>query len=263
MARYTNALSTLQSRTLVSLINATHAKLDTKKAIEDIALSVVERAEKDFPAQFPTNLHNGYIAFTLSACGRIGVKNGDLNVTEYISMLASAKQENEKSLKDYGAFGDLFEILVRCALIRNIHLVKWSALSVKDVKHADIVSKRFGIIEVGHNGKSLTFGTLVDYMEGDYNAFVYGVFSDEDKETVYKLCIDGNYDKAIDYVTSYSVYWNDKYTFQKDMDELTRGKGITVKGENIQVVYNSGKYNAFVGALENGTFTSLYDTLHE
>ena len=262
MARYTNTLTTLQSRTLVSLINSMDEKLCDKATIEKVAMHAVEMAESKFPVQFPADMHKSYIAFALSACGRLGVKNGELNVTEYIAMLASAKQENEKSLKDFGAFGDLFEILVRCAMIRNINLVKWSALSVKDVKHADIVSKRFGIIEVGHNGKTLTFGTLVDYMEGDYNAFVYGVFSDEDKETVYKLCIDKNYDKAIDYVTSYSVYWSDKYKFQNDMDSLTRGKGITVKGENVQVVYNSGKYNAFVDAIENGTFTSLYETLH-
>lgn len=263
MARYTNTLTTLQSRTIISVINSTNEKLCTKSIIEKVALETVETVEKRFPSQFPNELHNSYIAFALSSCAKIGVKNGDLNVIEYISILASAKQENEKSIRDFGAFGDLFEILVRCAMIKNIHLVKWSALSVKDVKHADIVSKKFGVVEVGHNGKTLTFGTLLDFMEGEYTSMVYGVFSDEDKEDVYNLCIHHEYEKAIDYISNYSVYWDNKYNFQHDMNELTRGKGIAVKGENVQVVYNAGKYNAFIEAIENGTFTSLYETLHE
>lgn len=263
MARFTSALTTLQTRTIISMINSTHATLSTKEAIEKVANHVVENAEKTFPAQFPANLHNAYMAFTLSACGKIGVKNGDLNVVEYISMLASAKRENEQNLRDFGAFGDLFEILIRCSLIRNIHLVKWSSLSVKDVKHADIVSKRFGVVEVGHNGKSFTFGTLVDFMEGDYTSIIYGVFNEQDKEAVYNLCIEGSYEKAIDYVTNYAVYWANKYDFQRDMDNLTRGKGIAVKGENIQVVFNPGKYDAFVNAIENGAFKSLNETLSE
>lgn len=263
MARYTNTLTTLQTRTIISLINATNEKLCTKSIIEKVAMEVVETAETKFSAQFPSDLHYSYMAFALSACGKLGVKNGELNVVEYIAMLASAKRDNEKSIRDFGAFGDLFEILVRCAMIKNIHLVKWSALSVKDVKHADIVSKRFGIVEVGHNGKTLTFGTLLDYMEGEYNSFVYGVFNDQDKEDVYNLCINGEYEKAIDYVSNYAVYWSNKYDFQQDMDNLTRGKGIAVKGENIQVVFNEGKYNAFINAIEDGTFTTLYETLHE
>ncbi len=55
--------------------------------------------------------------------------------------------------------------------------------------------------------------------------------------------------------------WDNKYKFQSDMDNLTRGKGITIKGGSIQVVYNPGKYKAFLNALEEGTFTSLYDIL--
>lgn len=261
MARFTSALTTLQTRTLVSMINSTHATLSTRETIEKVATHVVENAEKTFPVQFPASLHNSFMAFTLSACGKIGVKNGDLNIIEYIAMLASAKKENEQSLKDFGAFGDLFEILVRCALIRNVNLIKWSALSVKDVKHADIVSKRFGIVEVGHNGKSLTFGTLIDFMEGDYTSVIYGVFSEDDKQDVYNLCIHGEYEKAIDFVTNYAVYWSSKYDFQRDMDNLTRGKGIALKGENIQVVFNPGKYDAFIGAIESGTFESLNETL--
>ena len=147
--------------------------------------------------------------------------------------------------------------------MRKKALVRWSMLSVKDIKTADISSKKYGIIEVGHNGKTLTCGTLLDYMSGEYTSVVYGVFSEEDKKEVYALCKNKQYDKAIDYICSYSAYWASKYDFQKDMDSLTRGTGITAKACGIQVVYNEGKYNAFLTALDNGVFKSLAETLNQ
>ena len=99
-------------------------------------------------------------------------------------------------------------------------------------------------------------------MAGDFTSVVYGVFSEEDKKEVYTLRRNKEYEKAIDYITSYSVYWDSKYQFENDMNNLTRGKGITVKKCGVQVVYNAGKYNAFVSALEEGKFTSLFDMLN-
>ena len=201
------------------------------------------------------------MAFTLSSLARYAVKIGLINIIEYLKLYAMVKERNESLIKDFGAFGDLFEVLVRCALMRKLSLVRWSALSVKDVMHSDIISKKYGKIEVGHNGKTLTFGTLFDYMEGDYNAIIYGVFSEEDKTEIYNLCKNGEYEKTLDYITSYCALWENKYKFQEDIDGLTRGKGITVKGGQIQVVYNPSKYSAFLDALEEGKITSLFETL--
>lgn len=275
MSRYKNTLSTLQARTILSAVSDFTGTLATKKEIEKAALSIIENLENLFPSFYPVSdeenmknpdnmdLHKGYIAWTLSACAREGIKRGELLVLDYIAMLANVKEENEKTLSDYGAFGDLFEILVRCALLKKITLVNWSALTVKDVKTTDIISKKYGKIEVGHNGKSLTFGTLFDYMAGDYDSVIYGVFSDEDKKIVYALCKEKQYTKVIDYITSYSAYFSDKYDFQNTMDNLTRGKGITAKGSDVQVVFNPGKYNAFMLALDNGEIKSLKETLSE
>lgn len=270
MARYENSLSTLQARSILFMIEKEAPAMRDRYAIEDFAFSVVEKVEKDFPEIFPVDDSNGkennphfsYLAFTFSACAKFAIKTGDLNVLEYIAILAEVKEENEKDIHDFGAFGDLFEILVRCAFMRKKSLVQWSMLSVKTVENSDIVSKKYGIVEVGHNGKTLTFGTVFDYMAGDYTSIVYGVFSDEDKKEVYSLCKNKEYEKALDYITSYSAYWSDKYEFQKDIDSLTRGKGITAKKCGIQIVYNAGKYNAFVSALEEGKITSLYDMLN-
>lgn len=269
MARYENALTTLQARSIIAYIEKYAPPMKNKYDVEDFASLVVDTMEKDFPAVFPVdntagkenNFHFSYLAFTFSACAKFAIKCGDLNILEYISILAEVKEGNEKDFHDFGAFGDLFEILVRCAFMRKRSLVKWSMLSVKSIESADIISSKYGIIEVGHNGKTLTFGTVFDNMEGDYTSVVYGVFSEDDKKEVYNLCRNKEYEKALDYIASYSSYWKSKYDFEKDMNNLTRGKGITMKSCGVQVVYNKGKYNAFIDALENGTFVSLFDML--
>ena len=270
MARYENSLSTIQARSILYFIDHNAPAMRDRYAIEDFTFSVVEKMENEFPSIFPVDNSTGkqnhphfsYLAFTFSACAKFAIKCGDLNILEYIAILSEVKENNEKDIHDFGAFGDLFEVLIRCAFMRKKSLVKWSALSVKSIETSDIISKKYGIIEVGHNGKTLTFGTVFDYMSGDYTSMVYGVFSEEDKKEVYSLCREKEYEKALDYVTSYSVYWESKYEFESDMNNLTRGKGITVKSCGIQVVYNDGKYNAFVNAIEDGKFTSLYEMLN-
>lgn len=265
MSRYENRISTLQARTILSMIDSCSVNFSCVENIRKSAVRIVREVETTFPENFPTidDMHFSYLAFTLSNCAKYGVKTGKLKVIDYLAMLAQAKEENELNICDLGAFGDLFEILVRCAFMKKLSLVTWSALSVKDILTCDIVSKKYGKIEVGHNGKTLTYGTLFDYMSGDYDGIVYGVFSEEDKKTVYDFLKNRQYEKAIETVCAYSVYWSNKYDFQNDMNNLTRGKGITVKSNQIQVVYNPGKYNAFVQAIENGIFTSLEETLKE
>ena len=269
MARYENALTTLQARTIIFFIEKNAPTMRDRYAIEDFTFETVEYMEANFSEVFPidnskgkaNNPHFSYLAFTFSACAKYAIKTGDLNVLEYIAILAEVKEENEQDIHDFGAFGDLFEVLVRCAFMRKQSLVRWSMLSVKSIETADIISKKYGIIEVGHNGKTLTFGTLFDHMSGDYTSMVYGVFTEEDKKEVYTLCKNKEYEKALDYVTSYSVYWASKYQFEDDMNNLSRGKGITVKQCGVQVVYNASKYNAFISALEEGKFISLYEML--
>lgn len=269
MSRYENKLSTLQARTIIDCIKEKTGYMETRSDIEKNAMKVINFLTETFPEVFHAdftlpkneNPYYSYLAFTFSRCAEYAIEKGSLTVREYIAILASVKEENETSISDFGAFGDLFEVLVRCAFMRKYSLVKWYMLSVKSIEKMDIKSKNFGVIEVGHNGKTLSYGTLFDFMKGDYTSVVYGVFSEEDKKEVYNLCRAEEYEKAIDYITSYSVYWENKYQFQEDMNNLTRGKGITRKGDNIQVVYNAGKYNAFVSAIENGIFTSLFEML--
>lgn len=261
MARHNNSITTLQARTILSAILSFVGVFATRADIENAALSIVDNLCTLFPVQFPSVDKFSFLSFALSSCAKEGIKRGELKILDYLSMLADIKENNENERKDFGAFGDLLEILVRCAFMKKLALVRWSMLSVKDIKTDDITSKRFGIVEVGHNGKSLTYGTMFDYMDGSYTSVVYGMFSDEDKKDIYSLVRAKQYEKAIDYVCNYCGYWSNKYDFQSDMDNLTRGKGITAKGENIQIVYNIGKYNAFQSAIEEGKIITLADTL--
>lgn len=270
MARYENTLTTLQARSILYYIEHNAPAMVTKYDVDDFAFEVVEKMETEYADIFPVDDSNGkknnphfsYLAFTFAACAKFAVKSGSLKILDYISILAEVKEGNEKDIHDFGAFGDLYEVLIRCAFMRRKALVKWYFLSVKAIETADMISKKYGIVEVGHNGKTLTFGTVFDHMAGNYTSVVYGVFSEEDKKEVYRLCREHEYEKALDYVTTYSVYWSDKYAFENDMNSLTRGKGITVKACGVQVVYNAGKYNAFLQAIENGVFVSLFDMLN-
>lgn len=263
MSRYENKLSTLQARTLMSMMDKYSVNFSSIENIRMSASRIVREVETSFPEFFPTenDMHYSYLAFTLSGCAKYGVKTGQLKVLEYLAMYAELKEDNETSINDLGAFGDLYEVLIRCAFLKKLSLVRWTALSVKDILSCDMISKKYGKIEIGHNGKTLTFGTLFDYMEGEYESVVYGVFSADEKKAIYDFLKEGEYEKAIATVCANSVYWKSKYSFQHDIDNLTRGKGITVKSGQIQVVFNPGKYNAFIEAIENRIFPSLDETL--
>ena len=274
MARHDTALSTIQARTILDYCDRfSVASLRTEEEITAEALNVTDFIFnnpdlKDFflsssedeneREQDDVRMTALVMSCALSALARKAVRTGQVTVKEYVAILANVKSRNEKSLKDYGAFGDLLEILVRCFFMGSIALVNWRTLTVKYLYDCDIISKKYGRIEVGHNGKSLTFGTLFDHMAGDYDAIVYGVFSEYDKKQVYKFCRNQELENAVDYVAHRVVYWKNKYSFERDMNELSRGKGITVKRETgVQVVYNESKMKAFCSALDEGTFERL------
>ena len=261
MARHETALTTMQARTILSQIKRYAKPITTKDDIKKVGILAAKLCMRDYAKDFPKENGKLFYAFALSATARHAVKVGTLKVLDYVSFLAETKENNEKEINDFGAFGDLYEILVRCAFMRSLSLVNWTTLAVKPIKEVDIDSKKFGLIEVGHNGKTLTQGTLIDYMEGEYTAVVYGTFSEEDKAKVYEYCKNKELKNAVEYIAQYSGYWSDKYAFQNDMDNLTTGKGITKKGNDIQVVYNAGKYKAFQNALSNGLLPSLYEII--
>lgn len=261
MARHDYSITTIQAKTIISLIEQIDKPLNSRKAIREAACDIIVKLRKDFPEKFPMECTGVLLAFTLSNTAKYAIKKGDLSCFNYLRILANIKQENTEKRNDFGAFGDLFEILARLALVKNLHLVNYRMLSVKAIGQNDIVSKKYGKIECGTNGKTWTGATLYDYMAGDFNAVIYGVFSDALKDKIFDYCKSGKIEKAITLVSYNAGIWEDKYIFQSDMDNLTRGAGIALKGENVQCQYNAGKNHAFLVALKTGKFTRLYDAL--
>lgn len=262
MSRYENALSTMQTRSILSAVRRLNVNFTDRVTIEENAVAVVDSLCEMFPAQFPVEGKKRMVACALSACALQGIRQGALSVGEYIAMLAEHKENSEISLYDLGAFGDLVEILTRCALMKVSNFITASVLYVKGYNTTDVNSRKFGKLEIGHNGKTLSFGTVFDAMEGDYQGIVYGMFSTEDKKEIYRLCKEEEYKKAVDYISEYMVLWENKYEFENDMNSLTRGKGIAIKQDGAQVVFNTGKYNAFQQAIEEGKFITLKEKLN-
>lgn len=98
---------------------------------------------------------------------------------------------------DKGAFGDLIEVLVRVAS-KPEALITLNDLHVADVSKADIVLR--GVkTEIGTNGK--TFGqSSYDIPLGNFERFIYGTFTENDKIKIFNLCMNEQYKKAIEYV---------------------------------------------------------------
>jgi len=258
--RYT--LSTLQKNTVRAMIEKINPEaLCSFLNCETESDAIINDCMDKFPAVFPSESESALNAFTYSAVTRYAMEKGKITVIDYIAFVAVCKREGYKMDNDKGAFGDLLEVLVRCALVCKFAFIRPSMLYVKDALHNDIISKRFGVIECGHNGKTWTQATVFDFMAGNFDTVVYGMFDDIDKENIYKLCEKFDIDGAINYVKNYVCVWTDKRQFQSDIDGLTSGKGLTIKAGKVMSQYNAGKYNAFQQAIENGRFVTLSDVL--
>ncbi len=258
MARHNYSINTLQARTL-------------KKAIEEMAFTpenvnmvamekVVELTEK-FPSVFSANDINSFLAFLISECMKKLYSENVLSLSDYIKFYATHKQEMAVNSKDFGAFGDLFELLVRIIIIGNLNLVRSTALSVAQFGKSDVISKKYGVIEIGHNGKTFTEGTCFDYMEGNYSTVIYGMFSDIDKNLIYSLCMEGNIQQAITEIKKRTAIWTNKYQFQYDINHLGKNgkeiKALTIKSGNVQLQFTPGMYFNFLENIENGVYETL------
>ena len=125
---------------------------------------------------------------------------------EFLRDYASAKYINETELNDYGAFGDLYECLIRCAIIGNINLFRIDHVHAKKSETSDCMYKGH-VVEIGHNGKTWQEATYEDYMAGNFESVIYGVFDKEDKQAIYDLIENGDIKKAIEYALTNSGYW--------------------------------------------------------
>ena len=258
MARHNYSVTTLQARTMKKAVEMMEV---TANNVSLTALHEAQKLIEMFPDIFKTAEINAYIAFIASEIMKKLYSENKISLSDFIASYAEHKMNMYSNSKDFGAFGDLFELLIRIIIIGNLNLIRATALSVAAFGKNDIISKKYGKIEVGHNGKTFTQGTCFDYMDGDYQTMIYGMFSEIDRQLIYGLCIEGNVKQAMDEIKKRTAIWTDKHQFQADMNALGKGgktiKAITLKGGNIQIQNTDSMYYNFIDRIEDGTFTRL------
>lgn len=260
--KHDNKLTMVQVKTLDALISRDLTILNSRIAIETCANNVVNVAIREFSKIYNVAEESLYLAYTLAKTAMKAIKLKTLPVLDYIQIIAEQKQDGEKNAQglykdnDYGAFGDLYEILVKCALVKNVNLIKARQLTVRELDDFDVVSKKYGKIEIGQNGKTLSQGSAIDYLSGDYKAFIYGVFDEMTKEQIYNACLQKDLALAIKIIKAYSAIFTDKYDFYR-LQNLRRGKIITIKSGKVMIQYNEQFYRMFINALENDYIISL------
>ena len=259
MERY--ILNTLQKRSLESALIINYESLSTVKAIGNNALQAVKKCATFAPDVFPIEGKKAYIGYTLAFGLKKAMLESYITVKQGLRLYVLVKKAMAEKNNDYGYFGDILEVLVRCSFIGNIDFIRPDMIHVKEQTEIDIKSKKYGKIEVGHNGKTWNEGTIFDYMAGQFESVVYGVFEDNDKEDIINLIRENNIKQALKYVCSYCGYWSNKYDFLTDINGLSSGKGITIKAGKIMSQYNASKYKAFIKALENGKIKCLMDII--
>lgn len=259
MARHNYSMTTLQSKSILEFVNSMEINLPTLKTdVEKACVKLIKETPKNV---FKEEEKAVYIAFMLSACMKKAYQEKKISLSDFVASFASHKRAMATDSNDFGAFGDLYELLVRIALIGKMQLVHAGALSVGKFGKDDVISKKYGIIEIGHNGKTFTSATVFDYMAGNYQTVIYGMFSDFDKKYIFELCENGNVKKALIEIKKRTAIWTDKYQFQYDINHLGKNgkeiQALTIKSGNVQLQFTPGMYFNFLTNIENGMYETL------
>ena len=254
--KHDRTLNTLQKRTINDRVN--NAVIDSIDAISRTTAHIIDTLIAENSRIFPVEDYGLLFAYTASKVAQKALESKIITVREYISLFATEKAQafynTEK--QDFGAFGDLFEILVRLCFLRNINLASKAHLHVAELRKTDLVSKKYGRIEIAQNGKTLQEGTLDNYMSGNYQSLVYGVFDGYTQKVIFNYCINGDVENALKTIKAYSIIC-DKYDFIPTLQKYRRGAIITVKSSKVMIQYNASLYNCVINAIENGEFATL------
>ena len=266
--RYSN-IPTMVARYIIAAVTALFDTLNImpdNDTLLDYLTTIIRKAEKECRFPMMTDEHNFFraCALALSTAYRAALGKKFISVLQYIELFAAHKEMIETKLNDHGAFGDLCEILVRIASVKNLHLVQPAHLYVKPEGKQDIRINGVSY-EVGTNGKTWAQGLPGDAMYGDFTGVIYGVFDREVKDQIYLACQTGDIDMAISAVKSYMGIWDDKYHFAADMASLYKrgGKAFAVKSCKVMSQYHEIFHNSFISAIEDEIFETLGDRLDQ
>ena len=200
--------------------------------------------------------------FNLFACGECARQIALAETwKEYMIAYAEFKATTYNKLTDYGAFGDLVETVCHLLVNKKVWRTKIKTLHVSAIGKTDL---RYNgkKIEVGTNGKSWLESTEEDAMSGKFDGVLYGVFSEEEKESICKEFSEGKVEKAISDIAKMLYYFENKNDFPIFVNSISRSPSLVwKKGGYFQTVYNPSKHVAFIRAIENSNFPTLYDII--
>lgn len=201
------------------------------------------------------------VALNLYACGLASYEIGKAeNLFDYFSSYATFKAENYVRLADYGAISDLIETAVHCIASRELWRVQLKNLHVSVIGAIDVTINRIKW-EVGTNGKSFMESTPVDFMAGKYSGMIYGVFDDEEKETLCNLFINGKTFEGLTYIAKRLYVWEDKNAFVPFCEKLARKSALewNQAGNYARFRYNNGTDTTFRKETKAEGITTLYE----
>lgn len=200
------------------------------------------------------------VVLNLYACGLSAYEIGQAeNLFDYFASYTAFKAENFVRLADYGAIADLVETAVHCIACREMWRVHLKSLHVSVVGAIDVTINRIKW-EVGTNGKSFMESTPLDFMAGKYNGMIYGVFSDEEKDTLCKLFISGKTFEGLTYIAKRLYVWEDKNAFVPFCESLCKKSALewNKNGNYARFRYSESTDKAFRKEVKKQEIPSLY-----
>lgn len=228
-------------------------------------------AKKCFP-NFPEHIKNHLrknpemwkkVNLNLYACGlcAFSVAHAE-NWFDYMVEYATFKATTYARLNDLGAFADLVETSIHLLVNKKEWRIKIKHLHVSAVGKVDVTFNGRKT-EVGTNGKTWAESVQGDPMHGNYKSVIYGVFTEEEKDSICNLFINGNVREGLKNIANMMYYFYNKNEFYHFM-QFTVSKTPTLvwkKAGYYQTVYNGSKHTAFLRGIENENIPSFRDVI--
>lgn len=180
---------------------------------------------------------------------------------EIMPQYAAFKQATSKKLSDYGAFADMWEILLRL-YCKPEWAIQYNDLHVKRQYDVDITI-RGKKCEVGTNGKTFAESTEEEASAGKYEYILYSVLDDDEKQAFFRMVKTGRTSEAMKQAAALTYVFPKEDFFRLLSTKCGRAPMVKYKetAGYWQVIYNAGKHTAFLKMVQDEKIPTLADWL--
>ena len=244
-----NTVKELTPRAKESIIltaqKAIEKGLNAQEAIKAIAARLVKLGLVENDGKY-----NQMLSVALSCYNMEKAKKEGKKPLEVFPQYAAFKQTTTNKLSDYGAFADMWEILLRM-YTKPEWAIQFSDMHVKRQYDVDITI-RGKKCEVGTNGKTFAESTEEEASAGRYDYILYTVLDDDEKQAFFRMVKTGRVKEAMQQAAR-MTYCFEKNQFFSLLSEKC-GRAPMVKYKETagywQVIYNPSKHTAFLKMVE-------------